>query len=141
MQKSGVKRIEQVELERLSNLGKLTLLIKEQLLDDLDHDVNRPQVRQAPNDYLGEINTKLTFLLHFKVEERISEMLLRAFPVKVGNQDDVYLPLLLNRVGEAKEKYRIEFSVFPRDLIQERSKKKCGSRFEVYASLCTSCWR
>jgi hypothetical protein len=122
-QKREVKLMEQVELDLITNLGLLTVLVDESLLGEVDHEVARPTVVRKPNDFLPEINIKLTFLLRFKVEQEISELLLRGFPIKVGSQDEVYLPLILHNVSEEGEKFRVEFRLFPRDLIQERSKR------------------
>ena len=53
---------------------------------------------------------------------------MRTFPRKAGSENDVFLPLFLERVSEAKEQYRITFRLFPRDLIEERAARKSMER-------------
>ena len=48
---------------------------------------------------------------------------MRTFAKKAGPENEVFLPLFLERVSEAKEQYRITFRLFPRDLIEERGRK------------------
>jgi hypothetical protein len=129
--REGVKVIEQVVLDEFANMGNITLLVKEALLANMEHEVARPMVVKNPNDYLGEINAKLGFLLYFKTTPETGEALMRVFPNKAGKDDEVYLPLFLERVSPAKERYRVEFRLFPRDLIEERGRKTMdrGLRF------------
>jgi hypothetical protein len=114
-----VKCIETVQLDDFSNLGVVTLVIKERLLSGLDHEVARPSVVKNPNDFLAELNVKLGFLLRFRMQADIAEALGRTFPKKAGKEDEVYLPLLLDRVEPAREHFRLSFRLFPRDLIEE----------------------
>jgi hypothetical protein len=121
--REGVKIIEQVVLDEFANMGDITVMVKESLLANMEHDVARPMVIKNPNDYLGEINAKLGFLLSFKVTPELGEALIRVFPSKAGKDDEVYLPVILDRVNPAKERYRVDFRLFPRDLVEERSHK------------------
>ena len=68
-------------------------------------------------------NSKLGFLLRFKVDPDIGEAILRTFPKKAGKSDEIFLPLILEQVADSKEQFRVTFMVFPRDLIQETSRK------------------
>lgn len=120
--KEDIKVIEPVILDEFGNLGDVSVLIKEILLGNLEHDVARPAVVKNPNDYLREINLHMGFLLHFKMTEEIKEAVMRTFPKKAGKEEDVFLPLLLERVTDAREQYRLVFRIFPRDLIEERSR-------------------
>ena len=101
----------------------MSIFINERLLGEVDHEIARPSVIKKPNDHLREINSKVGFLLHFKISDDIKEAVMRMFPQKAGKEEDVYLPLLLERVAEAKERFRVVFRVFPRDLVEERSRK------------------
>jgi len=121
--KEGVKLIEQVTLDEFGNLGDVSVMIKERLLGDVDHEIARPAVVKNPNDYLREINIHLGFLLYFKMTDEVKEVVMRTFPKKAGKEEDVFLPLLLERVTDAKKQYRVVFRVFPRDLVEERSSK------------------
>ena len=123
IEREDIKILDKVTLDEFGNTGEVTLLIKERLLADVEHEVARPSVVKNPNDNLGEINMKLGFLLKFKMDTDIGEAVLKTFPKKAGKNDEVYLPLVLERVAEAKEQYRVTFLVFPRDLIQETSRK------------------
>ena len=123
LEKEGTKHIERVTLAEFGNLGEVSVLINEMLLGNVDHEVARPSVVKKPNENLREINSKVGFLLHFKIGDDIKEAVMRMFPQKVGKEEDVYLPLLLERVVEAKERYRVVFRIFPRDLVEERSRK------------------
>ena len=120
--KENIKVIEPVILDEFGNLGDVSVLIKELLLGNLEHELARPAVVKNPNDYLREINLHIGFLLHFKMAEEVKESVMRTFPKKAGKEDDVFLPLLLERVTDAREQYRLVFRVFPRDLIEERSR-------------------
>ena len=73
-------------------------------------------------DHLREINTGVGFLLYFKMTEEVKESVMRTFNKKVGKEEEVYLPLMLERVADSKEQYRVTFRVFPRDLVEERSR-------------------
>ena len=77
---------------------------------------------RKPNDYLREINTFVGFLVHFNIAENVKEGLLRNFDWKIGKEEEVFIPLILERVAESKEQFRLKFRVFSRDLVQERSK-------------------
>ena len=123
LEKEGVKVIERVTLDEFGNLGEISVHINEQLLSNVEHDIIRPSVIKKPNDFLREINSNLGFLLHFKMGEEIKEAVMRTFPQKAGKEEDVFLPLFLQRVREAKERYRLIFRIFPRDLVEERSRK------------------
>lgn len=123
LEREDLKTIESVTLDYFENSGNVTVLIKERLLADVQHEVARPSVVKNPNDNLGEINVKLGFLLYFRMDEGISESLARSFPQKAGKEVDVFLPLLLDRVADAREQFRVTFRVFPRDLVEERGKK------------------
>lgn len=118
----GVKHIEDVTLDEFGNLGDVSLLIKEALLADIENDKVLQVMVSKPNDYLREINTIVGFLLYFRMTEDVKEGLMRTFNKKVGKEDEVYLPLILERVADAKEQYRVTFRVFPRDLIEDRSR-------------------
>ena len=124
LSKDNVKILEQVSLEEFGNLGDISVLIKEQLLADVDHEVARPSVIKKPNDYLRDINVAIGFLISFKMDYDIKETLMRNVPNKVGAEDEVYLPLFLERVNDAKEKFRVSFRLFPRDLVEERGRNK-----------------
>ena len=123
MEREDLKVIENVVLDEFGNLGEVTLMIKERLMADIDHEVARPSVVKNPEKHVGEINMKTGFLLKFKVDESIGETLLRTFPKKAGKDDEIYLPLMLEDVANARERFRVTFQVFPRDLIEERSRK------------------
>ena len=123
IEKEGVKVIERVKLDEFGNLGEISVHIEEQLLSNVEHDIIRPSVVKKPNDFLREINSNLGFLLRFKMTEEIKEAVMRTFPQKAGKEEDVFLPLFLQRVREAKERYRLIFRILPRDLIEERSRK------------------
>ena len=120
--KEGVKHIERVTLDEFGNLGDVTVLIKEQLLAGIEHDALRTMMIKKPNDHLREINTVVGFLLYFKMTEDVKEAIMRTFNKKVGKEEEIYLPLMLERVADSKEQYRITFRVFPRDLVEERSR-------------------
>jgi hypothetical protein len=119
---AGVKHIERIEIDEFGNLGDITVLIKEGLLQGMEHDKILQVMESKPNEYLREINTFVGFLLYFRISEDVKEGLLRTFNKKVGKEDEVYIPLILERVADAKEQYRVTFRVFPRDLVEERSR-------------------
>lgn len=123
---------EAVTIDEFTNEGEITVMVKQRLLSDVEHDVARPAVVKKPEGFLGEINAKLGFLLHFKMDEGIAESLARSFPKKAGKEDDVYMPLILENVADAREQFRVTFRVFPRDLIEERSSKSMerGLKFQ-----------
>ena len=123
LERDNIKVIESTTLQSFTNLGDITLLIKERLLADVDHEVARPGVIKKPNNYLREINNNIGFLLHFKMDEDIKETIMRSVPNKAGAEEDVHLPLVLERISESKEQYRITFRLFPRDLVEERGRK------------------
>lgn len=121
--REGVKTIDKVTLDEFANLGEVTVLIKEQLLGRMDPEAVRLSLVKSPNEHLGEINAKLGFLLRFKLADEVAEPLMRAYPNKAGAQNEVYLPLVLDRVMDAREQYRVSFRIFPRDLVEERGRK------------------
>lgn len=123
LEREDLKVVEGVVMDEFMNTGDVTVLIKERLLADVQHEVARPSVVKNPNDNLGEINAKVGFLLYFRMDEGIAESLVRSFPKKAGKDVDVYLPLILERVADAREQYRVTFRVFPRDLVEERGRK------------------
>jgi len=123
---------EKVIIDEFTNEGEVVLMVKQQLLSEVEHDVARPAVVKKPTDFLGEVNAKLGFLLYFKMDEGIAESLARSFPKKAGKEDEVYMPLILEDVAAAREQFRVTFRVFPRDLIEERSRKSMerGLKFQ-----------
>jgi hypothetical protein len=123
VEREDLKVIDPVVIDEFLNSGEISVLIKEQLIAGIDHEVARPSVIKKPNDNLGEINIKLGFLLYFRMDEGIAESLARTFPQKAGKEVDVYLPLILDKVADSREEYRVTFRVFPRDLIEARGKK------------------
>ena len=125
--RDNVKCLESVRLDDFSNLGEITVVIRERLLAGVEHDAVRPAVVSKPNDFLGELNTKLGFLLRFRMQPEIAEALARAFPAKAGKDDEVYLPVLLERVEPAREYFRIALRLFPRDLVEERRRGGGGA--------------
>ena len=82
-------------------MGDVTILTKERLLADIEHDVARPGVIKNPNDNLREINNNIGFLLHFKMDEQIKETIMSKVPNKAGPEEDVCLPLVLERVSDS----------------------------------------
>lgn len=130
--REDLKVHENVVMDEFTNTGEISVLVKQRLLADVEHDVARPAVVKKPNDFLGEINAKLGFLLHFKMDDGIADSLARGFPKKAGKEDEVYMPLILERVADAREQFRVTFRVFPRDLIEERSRKSMerGLKFQ-----------
>jgi len=123
LQREDVKVLEGVTLDEFSNVGEVAIMIKESLLEGVEDDVARPAVIKKPNDFVGEINNKLGFLLECRMDENIAELLARTFPKKAGKEDIAYLPLILDQVADAREQYRVTFRVFPRDLVEERGRK------------------
>lgn len=123
LEKEGVKTITPVTLDEFGNLGTVSLMVKEQLLSGIEHEIARPGVIKNPNDYLRDINAVIGFLLAFKMTDEVKEAVVRSFPAKAGKEEDVYLPLILERVTESREQYRVVFRLFPRDLVEERSRK------------------
>lgn len=123
LEREDLKTIDRVVMDEFVNTGGVTVLIKERLLADVQHEVARPSVIKNPNDNIGEINAKLGFLLYFRMDETMAESLVRTFPKKAGKEVDVFLPLILDRVADAREQYRVTFRVFPRDLVEERGRK------------------
>ena len=71
---------------------------------------------------MREINTNVGFLLYFQMADEIRDMVVRTLPDKVGKENDVYLPLMLENVADSMEQYRVTFRVFPRDLVENRSR-------------------
>jgi len=123
IERDDLKIIDPVVIDEFVNTGEISILIKEQLVAGIDHEVARPSVIKKPNDNLGEINVKLGFLLYFRMDEGIAETLARTFPQKAGKEVDVFMPLILEKVADSREQYRVTFRVFPRDLIEPRDKK------------------
>ena len=123
VEREDLKVIDPVTIDEFTNDGKVAIMVKERLLADVEHEVARPSVVKNPNENIGEINTKLGFLLQFKMETDIGESLLRTFPKKAGKDDEIYLPLYLEDVADSREQFRVTFTVFPRDLIEEKSRK------------------
>lgn len=121
-QRDDLKIIDPVVIDEFLNSGEVSILIKEQLIAGIDHEVARPSVIKKPNDNLGEINIKLGFLLYFRVDEGIAESLARGFPQRAGKEVDIWLPLILDTVADSREQYRVTFRVFPRDLVNARGK-------------------
>lgn len=121
--RDNVKCIEQIKLDDFANLGEVALICRERLLEGVDHEVARPRVVRKPNDFLAEINSKLGFLLRFRVDPDIAEALGRSFPSKAGKEDEIYLPMLLEKVKEGREQFRLDFRLFPRDLVEERGRR------------------
>ena len=77
------------------------------------------EARRSPREVQSaDLCNSTPFLLHFKITDEIKESLMRTFPKKAGPENDVFLPLFLERVSEATEQYRITFRLFPRDLIE-----------------------
>lgn len=132
VEREGTKVIEKVALDEFGNLGDVWLLIEQRLLADLPPEVIRPGQVTNPNDYLREINAAVGFLLSVRMVDDIGEGIVRAFPQKAGAEDTMYLPLWLERVSDAREKYRVQFRVFPRDLVEDRSKHSMdrGMKFQ-----------
>ena len=122
VEREDLKVIDNIVIDMFETTGDITLMIKERLVEGIDHEVARPSVIKKPNENIGEINIKLGFLLYFRMDEGIAESLARGFPKKAGKEVDAYLPLLLERVEDAREQYRVTFRVFPRDLIEERGR-------------------
>jgi hypothetical protein len=123
IERDDLKIIDPVVIDEFMNTGEISILIKEQLIAGIDHEVARPSVIKKPNDNLGEINVKLGFLLYFRMDEGIAETLAQTFPQKAGKEVDVFMPLILEKVADSREQYRVTFRVFPRDLIEPRGKK------------------
>lgn len=123
LEREDLKIIEGVTVDEFSNVGEVAILIKELLLSDVEDEVARPAVIKKPNDFIGEINIKLGFLLECRMDDDIAEQLARSFPKKAGKENVAYLPLILDNVADAREQYRVTFRVFPRDLVEERGRK------------------
>jgi hypothetical protein len=130
VEKDNLKIIDNIVIDEFANTGDVALMIKERLVEGVDHEVARPSVIKKPNENIGEINIKLGFLLYFRMDEGIAESLARGFPKKAGKEVDCWLPLLLEQVQDAREQYRVTFRVFPRDIVEERGKSmKRGMQF------------
>lgn len=119
---AAVKHIENLQIVEFGNLGEITITLKEDLLGGIEYDKLLQVMVSKPNNYLREINTFVGFLVHFNIAENVKEGLLRTFNRKVGKEEEVFIPLILERVAESKEQFRLKFRVFPRDLVEERSK-------------------
>ena len=80
---------------------------------------------------IRDINSALGFLLSFKMDYEVKERMMRVVPNKVGGDDEIYLPLILDRVNDAKESFRVTFRLFPRDIIVEqgRNRSDLGMKF------------
>ena len=76
-------------------MGSISILIDDQLLSGINHEKILQSMVETPNDHLREVNTVAGFLLYFKVSEEIKDKIIRAIPDKVGNEVEVYLPLIL----------------------------------------------
>ena len=122
LEKEGNKLIEKITIDEFGNMGDVTLMVQGLLLSDIEHDKLRQVMVKNPNDYLREINTTFGFLLHFQMADEVRDMVVRNLPDKVGKENDVYLPLILENVADSKEQYRVSFRVFPRDLVENRSR-------------------
>ena len=122
VEREDLKIIDNIVIDEFLNTGEIALMVKERLVEGVEHDVARPSVIKKPNENIGEINMKLGFLLSFRMDEGIAEALARGFPKKAGKEVEAYLPLLLERVEDSREQYRVTFRVFPRDLIEERGR-------------------
>lgn len=122
LEKDGVKRIEGVTIDEFGNMGDVSVMVKGRLLGEIEHDKIRKVMVKKPNDHLREINTSVGFLLHFQMAEEIKEMVIRTLPDKAGKELDVFLPLMLENVADSIEQYRVTFRVFPRDLVENRSR-------------------
>lgn len=120
--RDDLKVIDPVVIDELLNSGEVSILIKEQLIAGIDHEVARPSVIKKPNDNLSEINIKLGFLLYFRMDDGIADSMGRSFSQKAGKEVDVWLPLILDKVADSREQYRVTFRVFPRDLVTARGK-------------------
>ncbi|MDA0338139.1 MAG: hypothetical protein O2782_23455, partial [bacterium] len=57
--REDLKIMDPVVIDEFLNTGEISILIKEQLIAGIDHEVARPSVIKKPNDNLGEINIKL----------------------------------------------------------------------------------
>jgi hypothetical protein len=122
LEKDGVKLIEKVTLDEFSNMGNVTMMVQGMLLSGLEHDKIREVMIKKPNDYLREINATAGFLLHFQMTDEIKDIVIRTVPDKAGKENDVFLPLMLESVADSVEQYRVTFRVFPRDLVENRSR-------------------
>ena len=122
LEKDGVKLIEKVTLDEFSNMGNVTMMVEGMLLSGVEHDKIREVMVKKPNDYLREINTTVGFLLHFQMTDEIKDMVIRTLPDKAGKENDVFLPLMLEYVADSVEQYRVTFRIFPRDLVENRSR-------------------
>ena len=96
-------------------------------MSGVEHDKIREVMVKKPNDYLREINTTVGFLLHFQMTDGIKDMVIRTLPDKAGKENDVFLPLMLESVADSVERYRVTFRVFPRDLVENRSRNRMDS--------------
>ena len=122
LEKEGNNLIEQITIDEFGNMGDVTLIIQGPLLAGIEHDKLRKVMIKKPNDYLREINTTVGFLLYFQMADEIKDIVVRTLPDKVGKENDVYLPLILENVADSKEQCRVKFRVFPRDLVENRSR-------------------
>jgi len=100
----------------------VTMMVQGMLLSGLEHDKIREVMIKKPNDYLREINATAGFLLHFQMTDEIKDIVIRTLPDKAGKENDVFLPLTLESVADSVEQYRVTFRVFPRDLVENRSR-------------------
>ncbi len=121
--REGVKVITPVVLDDFGNLGDVTVLIETNLLEGIEHDSITAGVIRNPNEHVRAVNNSLGFLLFFKVTDEIKESIVRSFPAKAGKEEDVYLPLLLHRAVELRGRWRCQFRLFPRDLVEERQRR------------------
>ena len=122
LEKESFKLIEDPILEDFGNMGNVSIVVKDKLLAGIDDDKILRVMVEKPNDYLREINTAVGFLLYFQISDDIKNMIIRAVPDKVGAEIEVYLPLILERIADANGKYRLILRVFPRDLVENRSR-------------------
>ncbi|MEE2657069.1 MAG: hypothetical protein VX733_01115 [Candidatus Latescibacterota bacterium] len=123
LEREDIKILDKITIHEWVNTGGLGIMVSGRLLADVDDEVVRPMVVKKPNDFIGEINSKLGFLLRFRIDQDIAESLARTFAKKAGKADEVYLPLILERVEDALEQFRVTFRVFPRDLVEDRNPK------------------
>ena len=119
---TAVKHIENIQIVEFGNLGEITITLKEDLLGGIEYDKLLQVMVSKPNDYLREINTFVGFLVHFNIAENVKEGLLRTFNRKVGKEEEVFIPLILETRCRVKRTVSTEVSRFPRDLVEERSK-------------------
>ena len=122
LEKEKLKLIDNPILDDFGNMGSISILIDDQLLSGINHEKILQSMVETPNDHLREVNTVAGFLLYFKVSEEIKDKIIRAIPDKVGNEVEVYLPLILESEAVVSGKFRVRLRVFPRDLVENYSR-------------------